>query len=69
MLGVEVNKIKNIGIFVWKSFMDVFLKDFFLDKYMINLNMFILFIMGGGDGFFGKGILIFKVLEFIFILI
>ncbi|MEH7160360.1 MGDG synthase family glycosyltransferase [Priestia megaterium] len=62
-LGVEADKIKNTGIPVRKRFMDVLPKDLLLDKYMINPNMFTLLIMGGGDGFFGKGISTFKALE------
>lgn len=62
-LGIETDKIKNTGIPVRKRFMDVLPKDLLLDKYMINPNMFTLLIMGGGDGFFGKGISTFKALE------
>jgi processive 1,2-diacylglycerol beta-glucosyltransferase len=63
VLGVEADKIKNTGIPVRKRFMDVLPKGLLLDKYMINPNMFTLLIMGGGDGFFGKGISTFKALE------
>ena len=62
-LGVEADKIKNTGIPVRKRFMDVLPKDLLLEKYMINPNIFTLLIMGGGDGFFGKGLSTFKALE------
>lgn len=62
-LGIEADKIKNTGIPVRKRFMDVLPTDLLLDKYMINPNMFTLLIMGGGDGFFGKGLSTFKALE------
>ena len=62
-LGVEEDKIKKTGIPVRKRFMDVLPKDVLLNKYMINPNMFTLLIMGGGDGFFGKGSSTFRALE------
>ncbi|MED4204935.1 MGDG synthase family glycosyltransferase [Neobacillus mesonae] len=62
-LGVEEDKIKNTGIPVRKRFMEVPLKGFLLDKYMLNANMFTILIMGGGDGFFGKGLTTFRELE------
>ncbi|MEJ9314873.1 glycosyltransferase [Priestia megaterium] len=63
VLGVEEDKIKTTGIPVRKRFMDVLPKDVLLNKYMINPNMFTLLIMGGGDGFFGKGASTFRALE------
>ncbi|MBQ4869395.1 glycosyltransferase [Priestia megaterium] len=62
-LGVEEDKIKKTGIPVRKRFMNVLPKDVLLDKYMINPNVFTLLIMGGGDGFFGKGSSTFRALE------
>ncbi|WP_176586550.1 MGDG synthase family glycosyltransferase [Priestia megaterium] len=63
VLGIEEDKIKTTGIPVRKRFMDVLPKDVLLNKYMINPNMFTLLIMGGGDGFFGKGASTFRALE------
>lgn len=62
-LGVEENKIKHTGIPVRKRFMEVLLKGILLDKYRMDANVFTILIMGGGDGFFSKGLSTFQALE------
>ena len=62
-LGVEEDKIKHTGIPVRKRFLEVLPKGLLLEKYRINPNIFTILIMGGGDGFFGKGLSAFRALE------
>ncbi|MCM3570321.1 MGDG synthase family glycosyltransferase [Neobacillus mesonae] len=62
-LGVEEYKIKTTGIPVRKKFREVHSKRLLLEKYMIDSNQFTILIMGGGDGFFGKGLSTFRALE------
>ncbi|MBB6445613.1 MGDG synthase family glycosyltransferase [Bacillus benzoevorans] len=62
-LGVEENKIKHTGIPVRKRFTEVTPKAALLDKYQLDANVFTILIMGGGDGFFSKGLSTFQTLE------
>lgn len=62
-LGVEEYKIKYTGIPVRKRFMENHPRDLLLEKFQINPNVFTILIMGGGDGFFGKGLSTFLALE------
>jgi processive 1,2-diacylglycerol beta-glucosyltransferase len=62
-LGVAGDTIKHTGIPVRKRFMEVPPKRILLDKYRINPNGFTILIMGGGDGFFRKGLSTFQALE------
>jgi processive 1,2-diacylglycerol beta-glucosyltransferase len=62
-LGVEEYKIKHTGIPVRKRFMEDYPRELLLEKFQINPNVFTILIMGGGDGFFGKGLSTFHALE------
>lgn len=62
-LGVEEYKINHTGIPVRKRFMEVHPREVLLEKYRVDPNKFTLLLMGGGDGFFGKGFTTFRALE------
>ncbi|MGK4044086.1 glycosyltransferase [Heyndrickxia oleronia] len=62
-LGVEEYKIKHTGIPIRKRFMEVHPRELLINKYRIKPNRFTILIMGGGDGFFGKGFSTFRALE------
>ncbi|WP_066073764.1 MGDG synthase family glycosyltransferase [Neobacillus soli] len=64
-LGVKEYKIKYTGIPVRKIFMEALPRELLIEKYRIKPNIFTILIMGGGDGFFGKGLSTFRALELI----
>lgn len=64
-LGVKEHKIKYTGIPVRKRFMEALPRELLIEKYRIKPNIFTILIMGGGDGFFGKGLSTFRALELI----
>lgn len=62
-LGIEDGKIKNTGIPVRQRFIESQPRELLLKKYRMNQNKFTVLIMGGGDGFIGKGRSTFRALE------
>ena len=62
-LGIEDDKIKNTGIPVRQRFIESQPRELLLEKYGMNSNKFTVLIMGGGDGFIGKGRSTFRALE------
>src|SRR3954470_7129106 len=62
-LGIEDDKIKNTGIPVRQRFIESQPRELLLEKYGINSNKFTVLLMGGGDGFIGKGRSTFRALE------
>jgi len=62
-LGIEDDKIKNTGIPVRQKFIESQPRELLLEKYGMNSNKFTLLLMGGGDGFIGKGRSTFRALE------
>ena len=62
-LGIEDDKIKNTGIPVRQKFIESQPRELLLEKYGMSSNKFTVLIMGGGDGFIGKGRSTFRALE------
>lgn len=62
-LGVEGHKINNTGIPVRQRFMEKQSRELLVKKYNLKPNRFTVMVMGGGDGFFGKGLTTFQALE------
>ena len=62
-LGIEDDKIKNTGIPVRQRFIQSQPRELLLEKYGMSSNKFTVLIMGGGDGFIGKGRSTFRALE------
>ena len=62
-LGIEDDKIKNTGIPVRQRFIESQPRELLLEKYGMNSNKFTVLLMGGGDGFIGKGRSTFRALE------
>ena len=62
-LGIEDDKIKNTGIPVRQRFIKSQPRELLLEKYGMRSNKFTVLIMGGGDGFIGKGRSTFRALE------
>ena len=62
-LGIEDDKIKNTGIPVRQRFIESQPRELLLEKYGMRSNKFTILIMGGGDGFIGKGRSTFRALE------
>ena len=62
-LGIEDDKIKNTGIPVRQRFIESQPRELLLEKYGMSSNKFTVLIMGGGDGFIGKGRSTFRALE------
>jgi processive 1,2-diacylglycerol beta-glucosyltransferase len=62
-LGIEDDKIKDTGIPVRQRFIKSQPRELLLEKYRIKSNKFTILIMGGGDGFIGKGRSTFRALE------
>jgi len=62
-LGIEDDKIKNTGIPVRQRFIKSQPRELLLDKYGMRSKKFTILIMGGGDGFIGKGRSTFRALE------
>ena len=61
--GIEDDKIKNTGIPVRQRFIESQPRELLLEKYGMNSNKFTVLLMGGGDGFIGKGRSTFRALE------
>ena len=61
--GIENDKIKNTGIPVRQRFIESQPRELLLEKYGMNSNKFTVLLMGGGDGFIGKGRSTFRALE------
>ncbi|WP_462410776.1 MGDG synthase family glycosyltransferase [Neobacillus sp. Marseille-QA0830] len=64
-LGVESDKIQHSGIPVHKKFVKSQPRESLASKYQLNPNTFTLLIMGGGEGFIGKGLSTFLALEYL----
>ena len=62
-LGIEDDKIKNTGIPVRQKFIESQPWELLLEKYGMSSNKFTVLLMGGGDGFIGKGRSTFRALE------
>ena len=62
-LGIEDDKIKDTGIPVRQRFIESQPRELLLEKYGMRSNKFTILIMGGGDGFIGKGRSTFRALE------
>ena len=62
-LGIEDDKIKNTGIPVRQRFIESQPRELLLERYGMNSNKFTVLLMGGGDGFIGKGRSTFRALE------
>src|SRR6478752_3077387 len=62
-LGIEDDKIKDTGIPVRQRFIESQPRELLLEKYGMDSNKFTVLIMGGGDGFIGKGRSTFRALE------
>ena len=62
-LGIEDDKIKDTGIPVRQRFIKSQPRELLLEKYGMRSNKFTILIMGGGDGFIGKGRSTFRALE------
>ena len=62
-LGVDSKKIKCTGIPVRQKFVKKQSRELLAKKYCLNSNQFTILVMGGGDGFFGKGTSTFQALE------
>ncbi|WP_066254078.1 MGDG synthase family glycosyltransferase [Neobacillus drentensis] len=62
-LGIEGHKINHSGIPVLKKFINTQSRECLAKKYQLNPSQFTLLVMGGGEGFIGKGISTFQVLE------
>jgi len=61
--GVESDKIKCTGIPIMQKFAHTQPRDQLALKYSLNSAQFTILVMGGGDGFIGKGIKVFKAFE------
>lgn len=61
--GVISDKIKCTGIPIMQKFTLSHPREQLAQKYSLNPNQFTVLVMGGGDGFIGKGIKTFKALE------
>ncbi|MFD2616665.1 MGDG synthase family glycosyltransferase [Terrilactibacillus laevilacticus] len=61
--GVEPYKINITGIPIRKRFFETPTREQLIKKFDINSDKFTILIMGGGDGFFGKGVSTFQALE------
>ena len=61
--GIEDDKIKDTGIPVRQRFIESQPRELLLEKYGMRSNKFTILIMGGGDGFIGKGRSTFRALE------
>lgn len=61
--GVESEKIKCTGIPIRQKFAYTQPREQLSLKYGLNPNQFTILIMGGGDGFIGKGVKVFKAFE------
>lgn len=61
--GVISDKIKCTGIPIMQKFTHSHPREQLAQKYSLNPNQFTVLVMGGGDGFIGKGIKTFKALE------
>ena len=62
-LGIEDDKIKDTGIPVRQRFIQSQPRELLLEKYGMSSNKFTVLLMGGGDGFIGKGRSTFRALE------
>ncbi|WP_445505528.1 MGDG synthase family glycosyltransferase [Niallia sp. 03091] len=62
-VGVEEFKIKHTGIPIRQRFIEKQSREFLFKKYRMNANKFTILVMGGGDGFIGKGLSTFQALE------
>jgi processive 1,2-diacylglycerol beta-glucosyltransferase len=62
-LGIESFKIKYTGIPIRRKFMQHHSREMLAKKYGLDSKKFTILIMGGGDGFFGKGLSTFRALE------
>lgn len=62
-LGVDSNKIKSTGIPIRQRFVETQSREALASKYNLNSNQFTILVMGGGDGFIGKGLSTFKAFE------
>ncbi|EKN64780.1 1,2-diacylglycerol 3-glucosyltransferase [Neobacillus bataviensis LMG 21833] len=62
-LGIEGHKINHSGIPVLKKFMNTQSREVLAKTYHLNPSQFTLLVMGGGEGFIGKGISTFQALE------
>lgn len=62
-LGVDSRKIKCTGIPIRQKFVKKQPRKLLMEKYGLNSSQFTILIMGGGDGFFGKGKSTFQALE------
>ncbi len=62
-LGVESHKINNTGIPICQKFLKHQSRSILAPKYGLNSNKFTILVMGGGDGFIGKGLSSFQAFE------
>lgn len=62
-LGIEDDKIKDTGIPVRQRFIQSQPRELLLEKYGMRANKFTILLMGGGDGFIGKGQSTFRAFE------
>ncbi|MCM2533102.1 glycosyltransferase [Neobacillus pocheonensis] len=62
-LGIESFKIKYTGIPIRQKFLENHSREKLASKYQLDSKKFTLLIMGGGDGFIGKGLSTFRGLE------
>ncbi|MFJ7724791.1 glycosyltransferase [Neobacillus sp. NPDC097160] len=62
-LGVESHKIKPTGIPVRSKFVNTQSRERLAKKYNLHSTLFTLLVMGGGEGFIGKGLSTFHALE------
>lgn len=62
-LGVESYKIKNTGIPICQKFVKPLSREVLATKYGLDSKQFTILVMGGGDGFIGKGLSTFHALE------
>jgi processive 1,2-diacylglycerol beta-glucosyltransferase len=62
-LGVDPFKIKCTGIPIRQKFINTQPREILASKYDLNSNKFTILVMGGGEGFIGKGISTFHAFE------
>ncbi|WML56628.1 glycosyltransferase [Neobacillus sp. PS2-9] len=62
-LGIDPHKIKCTGIPIRQKFIQTEPRDVLAEKYGLIPNQFTVLVMGGGEGFIGKGISTFRAFE------